>query len=454
MGYMTSWKDYFKGKKVTVLGLGLLGKGLGDTIFLAKCGADVIVTDMKDEKQLAPSVAALKKYKNVKLHLGSHDFADFEDADMILKAQGVPLDSLYIEHARNNQIPIRMDDELFVSLLPKNVKVIGVTGTRGKTTTTSLIYHILKTSLHPVRSTGHPSSGRRGGPRVHLGGNIRGVATLALLPKVQPGDYVVLELSSWQLQGFGESKISPNVSVFTNFMPDHMNYYKNDLKAYFADKAFIFKYQKEGDTLVAGPMVAKKIPKSYKGALVAPTAADMPKNWKLPIPGEHNKENIALAVAAARALKIPLAKIKEGVESFKAVEGRLQKLKSVRGIDIYNDNNSTTPEATIAALNSFPKGNVVLIMGGADKNLDTSKLVKLAKEHTALTILLPGSGSDQITEEEFYRAESLKDAFETAINSADKGDTILFSPGFASFGMFVNEYDRNDQFVALVKKLK
>ncbi len=435
---MDTARKFFKGKKVTVLGLGLLGKGLGDTAFLAECGAIVTVTDLKAAKELAPSVAALKKYKNIRFVLGKHDLKDFENCDMVLKAQGTPIDSLYIAHARAHNIPIRMDDELFVSLAPKGIKVIGITGTRGKTTTASLIAHILKTA----------------GKNVHLGGNIRGVATLALLKKAKPSDYVVLELSSWQLQGFGEQKMSPHVSVFTNFMPDHMNYYNFDLKEYFADKAHSFKHHKPEDTLVAGVAVAKKVPKSYKGKLVTIDAAGVPKVWKLPLPGEHNRENIAYAVAAVKALKIPLAKIKAGVESFKAVEGRLQLVKTVRGIEIYNDNNSTTPEATVAALKSFPNRAIVLIMGGADKGLETKGLLKAVYECANTVVLLPGTGSDKIESEDFYRAESLKEAVEAAYKSAEKGDVVLFSPAFASFGMFTNEYDRNDQFLVLVKKLK
>ena len=435
---MDKAKAYFKGKKVTVMGLGLLGKGLGDTIFLAKCGADLTVTDMRTAIQLKTSLDALKKYKSIKFVLGEHRLEDFRDCDIVLKAQGIPLDSIYIAEARKNNIPIRMDDELFVSFLPEKVTVVGVTGTRGKTTVTSLIYHILK----------------KAGKKVHLGGNIRGVATLALLPKIKKGDIVVLELSSWQLQGFGESKIAPHVAVFTNFLHDHMNYYKNDVGAYFADKALIYKYQKVDDTLIIGESLQKKIPKSYKGSLIVSKAIDMPKNWKPQIVGEHNIENIALAMHAVQALKIPLIKIKTGVESFKAVEGRLQLVKNIKGVHVYNDNNSTTPEATIVALKSFPKKQTVLIVGGADKALDTTELLQTAEEYAHTIILLPGSGSDKITNEDFYRAESLKDALVTAIKSAEKGDVVLFSPGFASFGMFINEYDRNDQFMKLVKKLK
>ena len=435
---MDKAKAYFKGKKVTIMGLGLLGKGLGDTAFIAACGADVTVTDPKTAEQLASSISALKKYKNIKYVLGEHRLQDFEKCDMVLKAQGIPLDSKYIAHARKNNIPIYMDDELLVSLLPKNVAVVGITGTRGKTTTTSLIYHILK----------------KAGKRVHLGGNIRGIATLPLLPKIKSGDFVVLELSSWQLQGFGESKISPHISVFTNFMPDHMNYYKNNLKDYFADKAYIFKYQKEEDTLVIGDSLKNKIPKSYKGNLIVSTFADVPASWNIQIPGAHNYENVAYAIHVVKALKIPLIKIKTGVESFKAVEGRLQLVKSIKGVQIYNDNNSTTPEAIVAGLKSFPKKQTVLIMGGADKGLDTKELLATINEYAHTVILLKGSGSDKFTNEDFYRAESLQDAIETAYKSAEKGDVVLFSPGFASFGMFLNEYDRNDQFVKLVKKLK
>jgi UDP-N-acetylmuramoylalanine--D-glutamate ligase len=428
-------KAYFKGKKVTIMGLGLLGKGLGDALFIARCGAEVTITDFKTKDQLAASVAQLKKFKNVQFVLGEHRMQDFENADIVLKAQGVTLDSPYIAHARKNNVPVRMDDELFVSLAPKNVHIVGVTGTRGKTTTATLIYHILK----------------KAGKRVHLAGNIRGVATLALLPKIKSGDYVVLELSSWQLQGFGDAKISPHVSVFTNFMPDHMNYYNNSLKDYFSDKALIFKNQKAEDTLVIGESLVKKIPASHKGKTLIALSSDIPKAWKLQIAGEHNKENIALAVSAARALKIPFTKIRAGVESFKAVEGRLQYVRSIGGVQIYNDNNSTTPEATLAALKAFPQGKVVLIMGGADKNLNMNPLMKFAEKHTKAIVFLSGTGTDKLGA---TSVPTLSSAVDAGMGMAEKGDVLLFSPAFASFGMFSNEYDRNDQFLALVKKIK
>ncbi len=434
---------YFKGKKVTILGLGLLGKGLGDAVFAAQCGADVTVTDLKSEQDLAPSVAVLKKYKNVRLVLGGHDVADFENRDLIIKGQGTPLDSEFIAHARKNKIPIRMDDELFVSLLPEKVRVVGVTGTRGKTTVASIIYHVLKKS----------------GKKVHLGGNIRGIATLSLLKKIKSGYIVVLELSSWQLQGFGETKIAPHVSVFTNFLNDHMNYYKNNLKDYFNDKAFIFKYQKENDTLVTGEAVSKKIPKSYKGHLIVAGKSNVPTKWQLPLAGSHNVENIAIAVGALKTLKISIANIQKGIESFKAVEGRLQYVKTFRGIKIYNDNNSTTPEAATVALESFPSQKIVIIMGGADKNLDIKKLAKAVEKYAKAVVWLSGTGTERFQKEgvlsiQNESSKDLQDAVLKAVTIAERGDIVLFSPGFASFGTFVNEYDRNDQFMKIVKDLK
>ncbi len=432
---MNKYAHIFKGKKVTIMGLGLLGKGLGDAIFLAKAGAILTITDLKNEKELAPSLDKLKKYKNIKYVLGKHEISDFENCDFVLKAQGVPLNSPYIEHARKSKIPIRMDDELFISLLPKNVKVVGVTGTRGKTTVASLIFHILKSS----------------GKKAHLGGNIRGLATLSLLPKIKSGDIVVLELSSWQLQGFHEQKISPNISVFTNFMDDHMNYYSSR-KEYYYDKSAIYAYQKKGDICVVGSSLGSFTTKSKK---IIAESNDVPKNWKLPLVGEHNLENISLSVAVVKALRIPIIKIKKGVESFKAVEGRLQLVKKIKGVGIYNDNNSTTPEATVAALKAFPNKNIILIMGGADKGLDTKELIKTILKYTKKVILLPGTGTETLpTLTRTVLASSLQDAVKKALEFAEKGDVILFSPAFASFGLFKNEYDRNDQFMNIIKKLK
>lgn len=437
---MENYAAPFSGKKITVLGLGLLGRGAGDAEFLAKCGAHVLVTDKKSEIELAESVARLKKYPNVSFHLGGHVMNDFTQCDMVVKAAGVRLDSPEIAAAHAGGVPVVMSTALFAKYAHEaGATIVGVTGTRGKSTVTHVIFHALA----------------RAGKRTHLGGNVRGVSTLALLPEVEKGDICVLELDSWQLQGFGDLAISPHVAVFTNLMPDHQNYYK-DMEEYFADKANIFKFQTSGDSLLAGAGIVEKV-KAARPPVAPQIPPPIPADWELKLLGAHNRENAALAAAALRALGLTEAQIRDGFESFEPVEGRLQLVRETSGVRIYNDNNATTPEATMAALSALDEGkqNIHLIAGGADKGLDLSRLVGEIERTCEDVYLLGGTGTVRL-QEELPAAKvfpSLKDALDAALASVDEGDIILFSPAFASFGMFKNEYDRNDQFMTLIRAL-
>lgn len=454
---MKNYKQQFKSKKITIMGLGLLGRGLGYTRFLAECGAILTVTDLKTKDQLKSSLAKLKKFKNIKYVLGEHRLEDFKDKDMIIKAPGVPLDSIYIQEGRRNKIPIEMDVSLFAKSAP-GPTIIGVTGTRGKSMTTMLIYEILKSNKKLLKRD------------VYLGGNIRGVATLPLLEKFSQGDILVCELDSWQLQGFGEAGISPAVSVFTTFMPDHMNYYKDDMSKYFKDKANIFKYQKSGDTLIVLPEVKKIITeKKYSGMglsdikskiIIADKSSVL--NWDFIVPGDHQRANLACAVEVARKFNIPEKEIKKAIKNFKGVEGRLQLLKTYKGIKIYNDNNATTPEATIAGLQALggkASKSIVLIAGGSDKGLSLQDLVKNMDKYTKSIFFIPGTGTSRLLKEfklktQHEVGEDFKRIVISALSSALKGEIVLLSPAFASFGMFMNEYDRNDQFIKIIKGLK
>jgi UDP-N-acetylmuramoylalanine--D-glutamate ligase len=459
---MENYKEYFKGKKITQLGLGLLGRGAGDAVFLAECGADLIVTDLKNEGELKISVEKLKSFPNIILHLGGHCIDDFRNRDFILKGAGVPLNSIYIEEARKNNIPIEMDSSLFCKFLPEGVVTIGVTGTRGKSTVTHLINNILKTA----------------GKSSFMGGNVRDMATLPMIREIKAGDYVVLELDSWQLQGFGDSKISPHVAVFTAFMHDHTNYYQSTAEIsgherYFNDKSNIYLYQKKGDVLVVGEEIASVIAgKPHgEGEIFIAGKFGVPKDWKPKIIGEHNLLNISCAIEACRALQISYEDIKKGVESFEGVEGRLQFMKEVNNVKIYNDNNATTPEATIAALTAVSlksqvsslneiQKNIVLIMGGADKNLEIDVLVVEINKICKAVVLLPGSGSEKLSPKlisysatKLINVSNLEEAIKTGLSECVFGDTLLFSPAFASFGQFKNEYDRNDQFMKIISNL-
>ena len=447
---MEDFVTYFKDKKITVMGLGLLGRGVGDALFLAECGADLIVTDLKTEDQLASSLDKLKDYSSIKFTLGEHKIEDFEDRDMILVAAGVPSDSPYLAHAKEKGIELAQSAALFLKL--SKIPMIGITGTRGKSTVTAMIAHIIETAT---------------GEMVIKGGNVRGVSNLQLLKEVKEDSLAVFELDSWQLQGFGWAGISPAVAVFTTFMDDHLNYYKNDKDAYFADKANIFINQEESGVLVTTPEVFEKVKEFAKGKhvtlgqeVVLIDSSIIPEDAILPMPGEHNRLNAALAVAACRAINLNDEEIFEALPSFPGVEGRLQLLATTdRGVRIYNDNNATTPQATIAGLEAVGKDqNVILIAGGADKNIEVASLALAINKYCKNVMLLTGSGTDKLTPLLHGGTvgvsifDDLEAALKEAIHLAIPGDVVLFSPAFASFGLFANEYDRNDQFVQLVKK--
>jgi UDP-N-acetylmuramoylalanine--D-glutamate ligase len=434
-----SYKEVFKDKKITMLGLGLLGRGINVAKFLARAGAVLTITDKKSAAELVPALKQLKQFSSITYVLGEHRLEDFQQVDMVIKAAGVLLDSPYIAEARKNNIPVEMDASLFAKLIPAGVTLVGITGTRGKSTVTHAIYHFLQ----------------HAGCRAHLGGNVRGLATLPLLNKVKPGDIVVLELDSWQLQGFNDSKLSPHIAVFTNLMPDHLNYYGGDMQKYFTDKSAIFAYQKSGDVLILGPEMKKVLRQYWSQSL--PIKPVYPAKWlgKTKLLGEHNTINLGLAAAAGKALGLSEREIARGIASFAGVPGRLELVRTVRGVKWYNDTTATTPEAVLAGLQALAtKKKVILIAGGADKNLDWSGPAKLLPNYCREIILLPGTGTAKLSVPKAKLVQTLAEAISLAASVAKRGDTVLLSPGFASFGLFKNEYDRGDQFVKLVKKME
>src|SRR3989344_3281169 len=297
---------HFRDKKITVMGLGLLG-GVGDITYLAESGADIIATDLKSEEELRTSLDVLKKFPNIRYTLGRHDLADFRNRDLIIKAPSTPLDSPHIAEARKNGVPVTMWAALFATFAREaGTTIVGITGTRGKTTVTAMVTSILRAA----------------------GGNVQGTSLLPQLTNVSKETIVVLELDSWKLQGFGEAKMSPDIAVFTILYQDHLNYYKNDLDAYLADKANIFLYQKPEDTLILGkqcaPTVIEKYGEKIESKIVIADELNLPGTWILSIPGLHIRYNAALALAVARALDTPDDISRRALESFAGVSGRLE----------------------------------------------------------------------------------------------------------------------------------
>jgi UDP-N-acetylmuramoylalanine--D-glutamate ligase len=441
---MINPRKIFDGKRVTVMGLGLLGRGLGDTLFLVRCGARVTVTDLKTPEQLAPSLKKLEGLP-VKLRLGGHDPGDFLNADMIIRNADVPRSSPFLKMAADRGVPVEMDESLFCKNFSGHV--IGITGTRGKTTTTTLIHKILAADR----------------PRVHLSGNIIGHATLPLLETVEQEDTVVLELSSWQLQGFHDSKISPKASVFTNVYPDHLNRYTG-MDDYIQDKKAIFLYQHVKDFCVFNG----DQPESKTLFLEAPAERyefhfkDVPQDWDSRLPGKHNRENISAALCLCRRLGVTDDVIRSAVESFSGVEHRLQWLGEKKGIGFVNDATSTTPVAGCAALSAMGERRILLIAGGSDKKLDLEPFARAAASKTHKIALLEGDATEAlhrgIVNAGGYSKilgtfNNLRSAVYKLMDEAETGDVVLLSPACASFGMFQNEFHRGDSFISIVTEI-
>ncbi len=441
---MLDARTLFEGKRITVMGLGLLGRGLLDTVFLAQSGADVTVTDLKDASQLASSLKQLEGLP-IKLKLGGHDPEDFIKADMILRNADVPRSSPFLKIAAEHGVPIEMDESLFCKHFEG--RVVGITGTRGKTTTTMLIHNILSSAWSGV----------------FLSGNVMGRATLPLLGKAGRDDTVVLELSSWQLQGFHDADLSPNASVFTNSYPDHLNRYSG-MQEYLQDKKAIYLYQKDDDFCIFNG----DQPETARLASEAPAhksffrIEEVPSDWDIKLLGVHNLENISGAIKLTQMLGIPETIVRETVESFNGVEHRLQWLGEKRGVGFINDSTSTTPVSGCAALRALEGKRILLIAGGADKKLDLQPFAHSAVSRTEKIALLEGEATESLYEnivaaggktKVVGRFDNLRDAVYRLLDEAVPAAVILLSPACASFGLFRNEFHRGESFINIFNEM-
>jgi len=442
-GLTQQLSNQFRGKKVLVVGLGLQEGGVGLARFFSELGAKVTVTDIKSKEELLESIIKLNSLE-INYSLGGHKLEDFLESDVIFKGPSVPWDHEYIVKAEAKGIPIEMEISFTVSHLKS--KIIGITGTRGKTTTVEMIYSLLKKT----------------GKKVYKAGNLSGISTINLLKDATEDDLVILELSSWSLSGFHKKKISPNVAVFTNFYPDHLNYYKN-MDDYFDDKKAIFLYQQKSDYLFINNQLIDKIDKTEIKGNVKFYDEQSFKGELDYLKGEHNKENAAAVYLVGKLFNLSDKQIYDKLKSFKPAKYRQEIVKITEGITIINDSTSTTPTSTIKAINAFSDKPIILIMGGNSKNLPVKKLTGRLSD-VEFIVLIKGGFTDEIYSElnAKYKTkmseifDNLEDAVEFAKLKAQnlKSDAyLLFSPGATSFAMFKNEFDRGDKFNEYVKGL-
>lgn len=460
-----------KDKRVLVMGLGVHGGGLGVAQWLVRQGAAVTVTDLKTADALRPSLDALRGLP-IEYVLGEHREQDFLNSDLIVRNPGVPRESPWLQLAQEHGVPVEMEMGLFLERLPRGAaQVVGITGTKGKTTTTVMVGAILA-SINP---------------KTVVAGNLR-VSALELLDRIDDATPVVLELSSWQLEALPTHAISPHIAAITNISPDHLNRYR-DLDDYAEAKAAIFRYQQPGDFLVLNfdnKMLTRFAPRAF--SQVVWTSARRPLTqgayrdgdalvWRwegnthkimdvqaLRVSGAHNVENALTAIGLASVWGAAPERIAAALGSFRGVAHRQELVAEIDGVRYINDTTATAPAAAIAAIETFAQdaARTILIAGGSSKGLDFAELARAIVDTVAHVILLEGAATDELAnaiqqaggqDRIAGRFDDLSRAVEQVVALARRGDVVLLSPGCASFGMFANEFERGEQFKRLVNQL-
>ncbi|NCD00739.1 UDP-N-acetylmuramoyl-L-alanine--D-glutamate ligase [bacterium] len=444
----------FNNKKIAILGLGLENLSILKLLDKYKIKVNIAICDFRDLKSVEK---ILKKNnlnkKNYKYQLEEKFNNNLFIFDTLYRSPGWSLscpgikETKFKKNEKGEKTKISSAMNLFFSLCPSK-NIIGVTGSKGKGTTATLITKIIEEN----------------NKNVFLGGNI-GIAPISFIEKIEKNDFIVLELSSFQLE---DLKYSPKISILTNIYNEHLspadpknpNYHKN-IETYLKAKLNIIKKHKNNKNyFITSNKVIKKIEKilpetitKYPGTIIKYKKSKLDNN----LAGEYNKENIGACWEVAKILKIDNKKSKKTLKNFSNLEHRLEFVKNINNLKYYNNSFSTTPESTILDIKSFKKP-LVLIAGGADKGADFKALAKEIKENVKYLILFPGLGSEKIKKElekinysKIHLSKNMSEAVSFSLKTIKSG-TILLSPACASFGLFKNYKERGNLFKKEVNK--
>ena len=459
---LIEFNEYLKFRKVAVIGLGVSNLPLLDYLHDKK--ANVTIFDDRTIDEISKDIIDKITNYGFAFSFGKNSLEKLNGFNLIFRSPSCLPTKPELENEIKRGAIVTTEIELLMKMCP--AKIIGITGSDGKTTTTSLINAILKDA----------------GYKTYLGGNI-GTPLFTKLEEMQPEDIVVLELSSFQLMGM---EVSPNISVITNITPNHLNIHK-DYEEYIEAKKNIFKYQKENDIVVLNydNEITRNCAKEANGKVIFFSRKEKLDNGYIVdediikvckdkirkhilnvndviLRGQHNYENIATALAATSTL-VDTDKAVETLINFKPVAHRLEFVREINGVKWYNDSASSSPTRTLAGINAF-KESIVLIAGGYDKNLDYMPLAKPILEKVS-TLVLMGQTSGKIfdcVKEEMekenkkipiYVVDSLDNAIKTAQKYARPSEIVLFSPASASFDMFKNAVQRGELFKEKVNLL-
>ncbi|UCD30519.1 MAG: UDP-N-acetylmuramoyl-L-alanine--D-glutamate ligase [Planctomycetota bacterium] len=439
-------------RRVVVMGLGRFGGGIAVARWLAERGARITVTDLASREDLCDSVAQLSDLP-IAFHLGGHDTSDLDHCDLLVVSPAVPKDrSDFVARAVARGIPITSEMNLFVEFCPAR-RVVGVTGSAGKSTTTAMVGAIL---------TAAADKGDL--PKVWIGGNI-GQSLLNHLEDMKSEDIVVLELSSFQLEDLAALKWSPSHAVITNIKPNHLDRHGN-LAAYVDAKMNIVRYQSSDDMVFVHQNdtdLARKVERVGASSQIIPYGWDPLFTGVLRVPGRHNVDNAAAAAAVARSLSVADEIIKKALASFTGLPHRLEFVVEHNGVRYYNDSKSTTPDSTVIALEAFDCPVVVMI-GGRDKGMPFDDLTEKLADRAKAIICYGQTGRrlfDMVSKHSDGASQTarveLADGFEQAVTRAhalaEPGNVVVLSPACTSYDMFSNYEQRGDAFRQIVCEL-
>ena len=434
-----------KNKKVCFLGLGIDNLSLIRFLIRQKKTSALTVADQRTKSQLAERYQSLSKFKKIGWQLGKNYDRNLARFEIIVRAPGYPLFSQNLAKANARGVTITSAVKLFLANA-KTLNIIGVTGTKGKGTTASLIHRLLKAT----------------GKKSYLGGNI-GVPVFDFFPKLKKNDWVVLELSSFQLE---DLEVSPKIAVITNFYPEHLSpadafnpNYHQTLSGYWQSKLNIARLLDKKNLTVLNLNLKPRLKnKKINSRLIYFKKSRLTSK----LIGEHNRENVGAAVAVSKLIGLNQKLVAKAIANFKGLEHRLELTRNLKQVSYYNDSFATTKESAITALKSFNRP-IILLAGGADKGASFNKLAKEVKQRVKFVILFKGQASPKIKKQllkvgfpatNITTVNSMRAAVRKAFKIACANEIVLLSPACASFGLFKNYKQRGRLFKEQVRKLR
>lgn len=438
-----SARDYFKGKRIAVVGLGPHGEMIADIRFLIKSGAIVSLYDMRSESRLKTEIAYLQSIGLAGNVCGSVPPEDLLDMDIVLLSHDYPRESSFLMPAQKAGVVIEYSETLFFRLAPP-VMLIGVVGTCGKSTVISMLAPMLQ----------HVSKEASQGFFLIDPDSEDG--TLSYIRKVKNTDVVLMRITEQMLGELYSMRISPHVAIFTS-IPDKGSYKESPFE--------ILSYQTYNNFLIASDEIIDSTHNfgfQPRAKMLRTKPSILSSDWQFNGRGEHDIANASLSVQAARLFKVPEDIIRECLEEWKPLKGRLEFVKKVRFVEFYNDSASTSADSTESAVRSLSREKkLILIFGGSDKGADYSRLYSIFPKYVKCLILLPGSGTikerkniNAIDGMEIISVSTLEDAVLKSLDIAEKGDRVLFSPGFGAGGFDRSRDERGKRFVSAVKSIK